>query len=107
MQMVEMPSGTLYPSPNATSPDEVKMSFIRSSLLEMALPLSTQTTDIPQLQLVYLSYKSKNTKPPYQSISIHVFAAHMGGAPRRIRVQSSITTQVQEAAAHCVAVQTV
>ncbi|CAL9007633.1 unnamed protein product [Prunus brigantina] len=49
----------------------------------MALPLSTQTTDIPQisslLQLVYLSYKSNNTQPPYQPISIHVFAAHMGG----------------------------
>ncbi|CAL2242221.1 unnamed protein product [Prunus armeniaca] len=106
-----MPSGTLYLSPNATSPDEVKMSFLRSSLLEMALPLSTQTTDIPQisslLQLVYLSYKSKNTQPPYQPISIHVFTAHMGGAPRRIRVQSSITTQGQEAAAHCVAVQTI
>ncbi|CAB4270391.1 unnamed protein product [Prunus armeniaca] len=73
MQLVEMPSGTLYLSPNATSPDEVKMSFLRSSLLEMALPLSTQTTDIPQisslLQLVYLSYKSKNTQPPYQPVS--------------------------------------
>ncbi|CAL9007637.1 unnamed protein product [Prunus brigantina] len=76
MQLVEMPSGTRYLSPNATSPDEVKMSFLRSSLLEMALPLSTQTTDIPQisslLQLVYLSYKSKNTQSPYQPISIHV-----------------------------------
>ncbi|CAB4300803.1 unnamed protein product [Prunus armeniaca] len=93
-----MPSGTLYLSPNATSPDEVKMSFLRSSLLEMALPLSTQTTDIPQisslLQLVYLSYKSKNTQPPYQpypfTSSLHTWEVLLEESECRVVSQDKV-----------------